>query len=208
MDKKNKLLVLFSALLFISCNAQMNDKNYRLLGAPCEGCEAVLEFNSLQMNNTDTLPGFESSSSKVVIKGIIYESDGKTLARDIIMYLYHTNEQGVYQPGPDAEGWEQRHGQFRGWIKTGKDGKYSYYTSKPGGYGNLLPHMHAVILEPDGTYYYIDEFRFMEDEGNSLDHSENSPRGGSGLIRLENHHGMLTGSRDIVLGLNVPDYED
>ncbi len=180
-----------------------------LVGGPCEGCEAVLEYSN-PLNDVDTLPGFAESGPKMKIEGTVYQLDGKTPAKDVIIYLYHTNQQGYYEAKKDAQGWGKRHGCIRSWVKTNEKGHYTYYTLKPAPYPNRIDptHIHYTILEPDGKYYYISSVEFRDDP--RLKNTAQNPakaRGGNGIIELVNSGGLLIGTRDIVLGKNVPGYE-
>lgn len=177
-----------------------------LVGGPCEGCEAVFEYGDLELTQTDTLPGFEEKEPKLKITGTIYKKDGKTPAEDVIMYIYHTNREGVYPTRGDEKGWARRHGYIRGWIKTDADGKYTFYTFKPGSYSSNPAHIHPTILEPNGKYYYIDEIRFKGDPklDNVRQYIEN--RGGSGIVEPKKKGELLVVERDIILGKNISDY--
>ncbi len=67
-------------------------------GGSCEGCEPIFEspipFN--QLNWTDTLPDFAETGPKMVVCGIVYKADGKTPAKDVVFYIYHTDQTGKY----------------------------------------------------------------------------------------------------------------
>ena len=78
-------------------------------------------FFSIQPDESDTLPGFEENKPKINITGTIFEKDGKTPADDVILYIYHADRKGIYQSGDNPKGWEKRHGQYRGWLKTNKN---------------------------------------------------------------------------------------
>jgi len=111
----------------------------------------------------------------------------------------------------NATNWEKRHGYLRGWVKTDTTGKYTFYTLKPGVYPDrsLPVHIHIMVLEPNGKYYWIEEFHF---KGDSLltekEKYPENPRGGhSGLIELIEKTEFWSGERDIILGKNVPDYK-
>lgn len=202
-------------LLFLLCActyAQQTDhSNPRLLGGPCEGCEAVLEFGDQQLGPVDTLPTFHESGLKLKLTGTIYEPDGKTPASGIILYVYHTNQEGIYPTKGDEKGWAKRHGYIRGWIKTGADGRYTFYTIKPASYpsGTLPAHIHPIILEPDGRYYWVGEYLFEGDPLLSKDDiAPKAPRCGSpGLLHLKKEGELWVATRDFVLGQNVPEYE-
>ncbi len=178
-----------------------------LVGGPCEGCEAVFEYGERELAPVDTLPDFSREGPRMKVTGTIYEPDGETPAEDVILYIYHTNQQGIYETRGDEEGWARRHGFIRGWIKTDETGRYTFYTLKPGAYPSRsqAAHIHGTILEPDGRYYWIQAWHFR---GAPLleEDPEESPRGGSGIVDIEREDGMLVVRRDIVLGKNVPGY--
>src|SRR5436189_3947853 len=93
------LLIVFISLPGCSQNNTAGNKKTSLhVGGRCEGCEAIYEspvpFD--QLNNVDTLPDFSDPGPKIEISGVIYERDGKTPARDVILYVYHTDQTGVY----------------------------------------------------------------------------------------------------------------
>ncbi len=182
----------------------------RLVGGPCEGCEAVFEYGNRKLSPVDTLPDFNDKGMRIKVTGTIYENDGKTPAEGVILYIYHTDQNGVYATRGDETGWGRRHGYIRGWVKTGRDGKYTFYTLKPGTYPNRRTpaHIHPVILEPDGKYYWLGSYHFAGDPLlTEREISPKSPRGGSsGLLRLRKEGDLWVGERDIVLGKNVPGY--
>ena len=201
------------AILFTSCAQSQQSAapppDAHLLGT-CEGCEAVFEFGNKKLSTVDTLPDFHDRGTQIRVMGTIYQSDAMTPAKDVILYIYHTNQEGNYAPGPDAKGWETRHGAIRGWIKTGVDGRYAFYTLRPGVYPNRSQpaHIHPVILEPDGRYYWLGSYFFAGDSLLTFDQLQPiNPRGGtSGVMALRERDGILTGRRDIILGKNVPGY--
>lgn len=180
------------------------------VGGPCEGCEAIYEssipFSKLHW--TDTLPDFSEAGPKLVVSGTVYQPDGKTPAPDVVLYVYHTNQQGYYVPKESGTGWG-RHGYIRGWVKTNRQGRYRFYTLKPAPYpGRSDPaHIHPVVKEPGKNEYYIDEFRFDDDPLLTVsERGKAENRGGSGIMRLQSKCGMLAATRDIILGKNIPDY--
>lgn len=154
----------------------------------------------------DTLPEFKNNEQRIKLTGIIYKSDGKTPARDVILYAYHTDSTGRYPTKGDEEGWGKRHGYIRSWIKTDESGRYTFYTFMPGSYSSNPAHIHAIILEPDGKYYYIDDYNF-EGDPNLENHNDDDAKGGSGLVDLKKESDLLVAERDIILGLNVTGYK-
>ena len=144
------------------------------------------------------------------VSGTIYQRDGKTPASGVILYIYHTNQEGIYPTKGNEIGWDKRHGYIRGWIKTDANGKYKFYTLRPGAYpGRENPeHIHATIKEPNVSSYWIDEYLFDDDPILTKKEREaQQKRGGNGIIKLtKDSKGILIAHRDIILGQNVPGY--
>lgn len=200
------LSIIFIALLITICNAQTE---YKLVGGPCEGCEAVFEYGDRELTSVDTLPGYYKSDNKLVISGTVYKYDGKTPAPSVIMYFYQTDENGIYVKRGDEQGLARRHGYIRGWVKTDEEGKYKIYTLKPGAYPSWTEpaHIHLTILEPNGKYYYVDSYCFKDDpliKDSIINNSEQ--RGGNGIIELIKNEGLLYGERNVLLGKNISGY--
>lgn len=197
-------------LLQIKCSGQKPQNSSKKIGGPCQGCEAVLEYGNKQLTAIDTLPAFSSNSPKIKIGGKVYQRDGKTPAAGVILYVYHTNRAGIYEKKGNEQGWAKTHGFIRGWVKTNQAGEYSFYTFRPGAYPNQreVAHIHLTIKEPNKNEYYADNFVFEDDpllDQNIRKRLQN--RCGSGIISLKMKAGILTGNRNLILGLNIPDYE-
>jgi len=208
-------IFVFCCLLsaFTACTQSSASQNHptsnKKIGGPCEGCEAVYEYGDQKLTSVDTLPDFFDPGPKLKITGIIYQKDGKTPAKDIILYIYHTDQNGIYPTKGGETGWARRHGYIRGWIKTGADGQYTFYTLRPASYpnGNNPQHIHPVIKEPGKNEYYIDEYLFNDDPYVTDSMRKNQgKRGGSGILTPKKAGNMQIVKRDIILGLNIPDY--
>ena len=91
-------------------------------------------------------PDFNEPGPKLELCGTIYQSDGKTPAPGVILYVYHMDQRGEYSNKVNETGWGKKHGYIRGWIKTGKDGRFRFYTLKPGAcpVGGNPAHIHPV----------------------------------------------------------------
>jgi protocatechuate 3,4-dioxygenase beta subunit len=210
-----KLLTFCFLLAGITSCAQQDKPNTgkdRKVGGNCECCEGIYEqapdFKSL--DETDTLPGFNMSQHKMLVYGTIYKSDGITPVAGVVLYIYHTDQNGYYTSAPGQTGCAKRHGMHRGWIKTNSTGEYRFYTEKPAAYPNneIPAHIHPIIKEPGLTDYYIDEYLFDDDPFLTTEersHAEN--RGGNGIVKLsKDPTGILLCKRDIILGKNIPGY--
>jgi protocatechuate 3,4-dioxygenase beta subunit len=181
-----------------------------LVGGGCDGCELVYDGMPAQLNPETRIAAASEPGEPLEVSGVIYQADGKTPAPGVILYLYHTDANGIYSPAPDATGGARRHGHLRGWIKTNANGAYKFLTIKPASYpnANIPAHIHPIVKEPDKNEYWIDEYVFDNDPLLvERERSRRQNRGGSGIVRLtKNSDGVWLAKRDITLGLNVPNY--
>jgi protocatechuate 3,4-dioxygenase, beta subunit len=139
----------------------------------------------------------------------VFMSDGKTPAPGVILYYWHTDNNGYYSPREGMDENAKRHGHLRGWVKTGADGRYAIYTIKPAAYPNRSDpaHIHSIVKEPAKNEYFIDDFIFDDDPLLTADRrSRLENRGGNGILRTTRPGDLLIAERDIILGLNVPGY--
>lgn len=208
MSRLNLLLwvLIFQSGFLVNCQ---NNNQYQKVGGPCEGCEAIHEYGDKVLKPVDTLPQFGELPDPIKVTGTVYKLDGTTPADNVIIYVYHTDHKGVYPKTSNSKGWESRHGYLRGWMKTGKDGKYTFYTSRPASYPNttVAQHIHITVKEPNLNEYYIDSYHFTDDPNlpkNIL--NKTNPRGGYGVIQLYKEGNLYVAKRDIVLGKNIPNY--
>lgn len=210
--KLSLIMLIVLCITFKGCGQVNTQKPEKIIkvGDGCEGCMAVYEspvpFEKL--NYADTLPDFFEPGPNMVISGIIYDINGKP-AKDIVLFIYHTDQKGNYSTKGGEKGWAKRQGYIRGWMKTNEKGEYKFYTLRPASYpkSNNPQHIHPTIKEPGKSEYWIDEFVFDDDPYLTAEHRKNNPlRGGDGIITLKNENGMLTGHRNIYLGKNIPNY--
>ncbi|MBO6880446.1 intradiol ring-cleavage dioxygenase [Winogradskyella sp.] len=207
---KKLINIAIIALTIYSCQSQTKDKTSKIVGGRCEGCEALFEYGDKKLSNIDTLPKFEVSEPKLKITGTVYQKDGKTPASNIILYIYHTNENGIYETKGDEKGWAKRHGHIRGWVKTSSDGSYTFYTFRPSSYPNTSApqHIHMTVKEPNTNAYYVDDIMFEDDKFLTNEFKERlGQRAGSGVVLPKMENGILHVKRDLVLGRNIPDYD-
>ncbi|RYU89247.1 intradiol ring-cleavage dioxygenase [Mucilaginibacter terrigena] len=179
------------------------------VGGGCDGRELMYEGMPGKLSNTSYLPGWAAGGKKLIVEGTVYRKDGRTVAPNIIVYIYHTDSKGYYSPfANQVQG--KRHGYLRGWVKTGCDGKYRFYTTMPAPYPQRSnpAHIHPVIKEPGINEYYIDEYQFDNDPLLTRELRDKAEdRGGTGIIKLrKTTSGILVCKRDIILGYNIPNY--
>ena len=110
----------------------------------------IYDYSELQLNNTDSIPDFETKEDKLMITGTIYQSDGVTPAKDVILYISQPDEDGNYVLKRKDD---KRYVHHRGWVKTDADGRYTFYTFIPGNFwkNREVKHIHPVIKEPGKT---------------------------------------------------------
>jgi protocatechuate 3,4-dioxygenase, beta subunit len=217
MHNNGFFALLLCTLLFFQCRGQQSGtpapattKKTQQVGGPFETGEYVFYGMPAELDAVDTSAGWNLPATKLLLKGTIYQRDGKTPAPGVILYYYQTDHTGVYARRPGLDSRVVRHGYIRGWVKTDAQGRYAIYTIRPAPYrdGSEPAHIHPSILEPGmENPYYIDDFVFDDDPlltASKRKAMEN--RGGSGILRLVRQGDLLTGERDITLGLHIPGY--
>ena len=182
------------------------------VGSRCDGCEMMFEGMPAVENisSSTQIAGKNEPGERLEITGTVLMPDGKTPAKDVILYLYHTDAVGKYSPaGSQTDA--IRHGHLRSWVKTGEDGKFHVSTIRPASYPNtrIPQHIHIFIKEPGKSVYYIDEVWFDDDPMLTGDmKSRAEKRGGDMLVHLsKTGNSIWTGKMIIILGMNIPNYK-
>jgi protocatechuate 3,4-dioxygenase beta subunit len=182
----------------------------RRVGGGCEGCELMHEGMPKELGWQTAIAGEGEPGVPLEMRGVIYRSDGKTPAPEVILYVYHTDAKGYYSPAP-SQAHGRRHGHLRGWMKTDREGRYRFRTIRPAPYpgGRIPAHIHPIVKEPQRNEYYIDEYVFGDDPlVTGEERGKMEGRGGSGVVDVtRNKEGVWVGRRDILLGRNIPHYE-
>lgn len=177
------------------------------VGGSCEDCDEIYNCpkSFTKLRNNDTLPGFDQPGPKIEISGIVYKKDGQTPAAGIVLYVYHTNQEGIY-PKNEKE-MNSKHGTIRAWLKTDAEGRYKFFTMIPASYpnSNNPKHIHAIIKEPGKTAYWIEDFLFADDPLLPKE-KEIKPRGGNGILFPQKEGFHWKAERNIILGMHIPGY--
>lgn len=207
---------LLTCLNLLTCNGQTPKKQTNTLSNDFDKSPPFYYKMPENLSSSDTSPAFDEKGQKILLTGTVYQIDGKTPASNVILYYYQTNSNGVY---PTNEGEErnmpknklgQTHGYIRGWVKTDEQGKYEIHTVKPGTYPsrNEPAHVHVTIKDKHmKDIYYIDDFVFDDDPLLTTQRRKTMEnRGGSGVIRFVQKDNIWIGERNIILGLNIPNY--
>ncbi len=201
---KHYLLLIIPIASINACAQSPQVSSDRAVGGPCETCELIDFDMPKTLRAETTIAATTEKGEPMVLEGTIYRPDGQTPAEGIILYVYHTDAEGLYSNLPGQS--KIRHGHLRGWIKTDASGHYKITTIRPAPYPdrNAPAHVHPIIKEPGLTPYWIDEYLF-DDDPLVTDQIRKgaTQRGGNGIIRLTKKNGTWYGKRDIVLGKNV-----
>lgn len=134
----------------------------------------------------------------IKISGTVYQADGKTPAPNTLIYLYHTDFEGYYGRSRN----EHRHGKYRGWMLTNKDGRYAFNTIKPAPYpaNRFAAHIHMTLTTTKMKEDWIDSILF---EGDRLITAQERSRRKGGfnpiLTLTKGDGGLLYGTRNIQL---------
>lgn len=167
----------------------------------CEWCGASEAPSGI--TSSTIIADANEKGDRIKISGTVYKPDGKTPASNVVLYLYHTNREGIYPKKGNETGNGKRHGYLRGWIKTGEDGTYSFDTIKPEPYpGRTAPaHIHITIKEPDKKEYWIKSFFFEGDDLLSAKdkRNETNEERFNHVIKLTLNRDLYVGRRDILL---------
>ena len=115
-----------------------------------------------QLRNTDTIPDFRSKTNKLKLTGIIYQSDGVTPAKDVILFIEQPDEDGDFDLRRTGD---SRYVFHRSWVKTDADGRYTFYTFVPGNDRryNQLQQIFPIVKESSKPEYELETFLFDED---------------------------------------------
>ncbi len=218
MKVKNlRAFQLFLLLALSGCNGQNPTNSSEELLSDDFDLSMPFDYKMPEhLSATDTSPAWDHGGQQILLTGTVYHVDGKTPAEGVVLYYYQTDINGKYTTKADEKRnmpknkLGQTHGYIRGWVKTGADGKYAIYTTLPGSYPsrNEPAHVHIYISEDlVDQPYYIDDFVFDNDPlltSNRRNKMEN--RAGSGVIRFVEKGELWIGERNLILGLNIPNY--
>ena len=157
------LVFVLISLVFHTLNAQDAASNV-LEEVPIDYMtrNPIYDYDAQALSNTATIPDYESKQSKLKITGTVYQSDGVTPAKDVILYIWHQDENGYFDMKTAND---KRYVYHRGWIKTNADGQYTFYTFFPGSYPHSREkrHIHLEVKEVGKVDYALPGFLFDDD---------------------------------------------
>ncbi len=168
----------------------------------------IYDYSEKKLNNVDTIPGFASKKNKIKIVGTIYESDGVTPAKNVLLFIHQADENGNFELKRHNK---KRYVHHRGWIRTDADGHYTFYTFVPGKYiyGNELKQILPIVKEPGKPEYKIETYLFDDDpllsnRRSKVKRADVSHR----ILKLDKKEGLYIARRDIVLGKEIDSYAE
>lgn len=93
------------------------------------------------------------------VHGVVYEPDGVTPASGVVVYVYHTDANGLYH----AKG--EQAPRLRAWMVTDELGRYSYRTIKPAPYprSTIAAHVHTQLWSERVPRQYNTDLEFRDD---------------------------------------------
>ncbi len=163
-----------------------------------------------KIKSETTIADKNEPGDRMEINGTVVLQDGTTPAKNIVLYIYHTNARGLYAPS-DTQTIVRMNGHLRSWIKTDAEGKFKFNSIRPAHYPNrnVPAHIHIIVKEPGKIPYYIDEVWFDDDPLITKKlKDEAEKRGGDLIIHLtKDKENVWAGNIKITLGLNIPDYK-
>lgn len=196
-----------TVLLVVTATALADEP---VIGGPCQGCEAVFVGQPAVLATRARIAPADEPGEPLVLSGRVTGPDGRPRA-DIVVYAYQTNSEGIYpRPAQSLGRWPDRHGRLRGWVRTDRQGRYTFETIRPGSYPsrNAPQHIHMHVIEPGCGTYYIADVVFTDDEllpARELQNQDKA-RAGTGVTTPAREGGVWNVTRDIRLGLNIPGY--
>lgn len=204
--------------LLMGCNGQTTQepgksnqtKSKEIVGGGCDGCELMYIGMPKEIQPENTSVGWAEGQQKLIVTGKIFQLDGKTPAPDVVVYYWHTDDNGLYSSGNETANEVKPHGKLRGWVKSDKNGHYKIKTSRPAAYPaqDIPQHIHLSIKEADINNEYFADLYF-DDDPLYLKHKKKYgklDRAGTELLRVVIDKDIQIAEHNIVLGLNIPDY--
>lgn len=160
----------------------------------------IYDNTALNITSSDTIPDYQSKTNKLKLTGIIYESDGLTPAKDVILYVEQPDENGDFDL---RETNEKRYVHHRSWVKTDADGRYTLYTFVPGGDRryNQLQQMFPIVKESSKEAYELETFLFDDDPLLTKTCRKRMAKKGdpTRILKLKSVEGIFVAERNITL---------
>lgn len=207
------LTVVFAGCLESPKNTTIKNKEAvgtEQIGGGCEGCELMYVGMPAEIPAQCTTRGWDTGKQKLVVAGKVLQQDNQTPAANVIIYFWHTDDQGLYASNEQTPAQVKPHGSLRGWVKSDQNGEYTIRTSRPAAYPNdsIPEHIHLSIKEPDLDQEYYADLYFEDDPLYPMHEKKYGRlnRAGNELLKVESEGAVQRAGHTIVLGLNIPNY--
>ena len=118
--------------------------------------ERAQQSRPANLSSTARIAPTSEPGSPLVVRGRLLNVDGSPAA-DAVVFAYHTDRGGLYdKPENGPHSWR-----LRGWVKTDKDGAFTFETIRPGSSpnSNNPPHVHFTAYLPNGDRYHAGELQ-------------------------------------------------
>jgi protocatechuate 3,4-dioxygenase beta subunit len=100
------------------------------------------------MSSTGRIAPAEELGVPLIVRGQVFQPDGRTPAGDIVVHSYHRDAKGFdFGPGDNTmTTWR-----LQGWIKTDKEGRFEFRTIRPApdNLGREGSHVHFTFESPN-----------------------------------------------------------
>ena len=183
-------ILLFALSLLLGTSFTISAQDY----------DPFYDYENLELTSATTIPDFETKEDKLKITGTIYESDGVTPAKDVILYIEQADEHGDFDVRKTNNSKYVHH---RAWVKTDENGNYTFYTFVPGNDRryNQMQQLFPVIKEPNKQAYEVASFLFDDDPLlTKLCRKRMEKKGDiSRILKLKKENGIYVTHKDIVL---------
>ncbi len=209
-------LIAIPILLLVLCAASCAppaSARERVVGSPCEGCDAVfigMPKVAGMKSEARIAPDGEPGAA-LRVDGLVSNAAGKP-ASGIVVYAYQTNTKGIYPHDERFKGTSAyRHGKLRGWARSDVSGRYTFTTIRPASYpdSDIPQHIHLHVLEPGRCTYWIDDLVFTDDTFLTAEQRAGHEHGRGGIgtaTPARDADGTWRVRRDIRLGAGIADY--
>ena len=165
----------------------------------------IYDYENLELTSTATIPDFSSQKNKLKLTGTIYQNDGVTPAKDVILFIYQADENGDYQVKTENNKRSVRH---RAWVRTDENGKYTFFTFVPGaafdpityprrrGLKEIVP----IVKESNKAEYNLNSFVFDDDPNMTKSCRKRLERKGiDTILKLKKENDIYVATKDIIL---------
>ncbi|WP_246431448.1 hypothetical protein [Winogradskyella flava] len=153
-----------------------------------------------QLSNTDTIPDYRSKTNKLKLTGIVYQNDGVTPAKDVILFIEQPDENGDFDLRRSGD---ERYVFHRSWVKTDENGRYTFYTFVPGNDRryNQMQQIFPTIKEDSKSEIKLESLLFNDDPLLTKRCRKRLAKKGheTRILDTKEENGVLIANKDIVL---------